>query len=199
MGAAADSSKSLAAEFVLVCFVFPCGTFTPRATPNCAPQTPGVYNGAPIPLSKIPKNSQNFPCKRHAPAPRKPPLPLKTACITPRYIFRPHTTVAIKQAYPGGISSPAPNQTAAQQTHGVYLCTQVLNNRCGLLCPAGGADYENYENYENYEICCWCAVCIALPCGNSARCITQWSLFRPSPTRQRHANPRGISLHSSFE
>ena len=57
---------------------------------------------------------------------------------------------------------------------------------------AGGA-YENYENYENYEICCWGAVCAALPSGNSASCITQWSLFRPSQTRQRQSKPTGYN------
>ena len=100
----------------------------------------------------------------------------------------------MRVALPSGLSFARAIPDCGKQTLGVYLCTQVLNNRCGLLCPAGGADYENYENYENYEICCWCAVCIALPCGNSARCITQRSFFRPSQETLRKSKPTGYHM-----
>ena len=49
---------------------------------------------------------------------------------------------------------------------------------------AGGA-YENYENYENYEICCWGAVCVAVPCGKS---------MRPSQTTLRQSKPSGYNM-----
>jgi len=39
----------------------PTGTFSPEPKHTAVLQTHGVYNGAPMPLSKIPKNSQKFP------------------------------------------------------------------------------------------------------------------------------------------
>ena len=46
--------------------------------------------------------------------------------------------------------SPSGRRRAHQscQTGQVYLCTQILNNRSGLLCPAGGADCEYWEYCE---------------------------------------------------
>ena len=61
-------------------------------------------------------------------------------------------------------------QISGQPYPAVILGTQILNNRSGLLYPAGGAyeNYENYENYESYESCCWGADGNNHPCGTSS-------------------------------
>ena len=72
---------------------YPTGTFAPEPNHTAAPQTHGVSHGAPITLPTIPKKSQKFPCKRHAHADSRPPLP--SSC----------------PAVPNGNSSPEPNNT----------------------------------------------------------------------------------------
>ena len=98
VGTAADSS-SLAA----VITAYLNGTSSPEPFQTAAPQTHRVSHGAPITLPKIPKKSQKFPCKRHAPAPRIPPLPSRCP------------------AYPTGTFAPEPFQTAAPQPTGYPL------------------------------------------------------------------------------
>ena len=58
-----------------------------------------------------------------------------------------HTPAAIKQAKHTPVATLAPEPYPQV----VIFCTQILHNRCGLLCPAGGADYEYYEYCEYCE------------------------------------------------
>ena len=53
-----------------------------------------------------------------------------------------------------------------------------------VFSAAAGGAYENYENYENYEICCWGAVCAALPSGN----------FAPEPKNTAAGKPTGYYM-----
>ena len=137
----------------------PNGKSSPEPYQTAAQQTLGVYNGAPIPLSKIPKNSQNFPCKRHASAARAPPLPLKTACITPRYTFRPRATVAIKKpAYAPALTRLRVEPLFCKKKH--VFCSKWFDkiNSGDILClvlrpmtsswRAGQAD-KKLENFKN--------------------------------------------------
>ena len=80
---------------------YPCGKSTPESLHPTAPQTLGVYNGAPIlsdksDASATPTQHAHHRCHKKSPA------------------------------YPHGKSSPEPNQTAAPQTHGVYRAAPII-------------------------------------------------------------------------
>ena len=106
----------------------PNGKSSPEPFHTAAQQTLGVYRGLP----------------RRSPSGRRRAHP---SCLTgltgltglthaPRR-HAPQTAVAIKQAYPTGISAAAPNQTAACKPTGYTVAHQSLS-------------YRSYRSYKSY-------------------------------------------------
>ena len=101
------------------------------------------------------------------------------ASVTPAQTAYPRCYQVAKH-YPVVNSAPRAKPDSDMQTHGVYLCTQVLNNRCCLLCPAGGTDYK----YCEYCECCEYCVLFGAPMSSYHHCGLSLPRAKPDCDKQ---------------
>ncbi len=154
--------------------VLPLRHIFARAIPHCGKQTHGVYRGlprrSPSGRRRAHQLVRQVRHKRHAAATRIPPLP--SSCL----------------AYPCGISSPAPYQTAACKPTGYTMAHP-------------SSFYKSYKSYKSYASAtptqhayprCH-QVALHYPAVNLPVALPLRHIFARAKPHSGTANPRGIT------